>query len=91
MPLDTVTLEEAVVLLSLPRVVGVDPATGEEITAQNGRYGPYLKKGTDSRTLESEDQISTSPSSARSRSTRSPSAAAAAPPRRRSRSWAWTP
>jgi DNA topoisomerase-1 len=56
---DSVTLEEAVTLLSLPRVVGVDPATDEEITAQNGRYGPYLKKGTDSRTLESEDQILT--------------------------------
>ncbi len=57
MSVDTVTLDEAVTLLALPRVVGVDPATGEEITAQNGRYGPYLKKGTDSRTLESEEQI----------------------------------
>ena len=45
-------------LLSLPRVVGVD-ADGEEITAQNGRYGPYLKKGTDTRSLGSEDQIFT--------------------------------
>lgn len=59
MSVDTVTLDEAVTLLSLPRVVGIDPATDEEITAQNGRYGPYLKKGTDSRTLESEEQILT--------------------------------
>jgi len=57
MQLETVTVEDALRLMSLPRVVGVDPATGEEITAQNGRYGPYLKKGTDSRTLDSEDRL----------------------------------
>ncbi|NGO67133.1 type I DNA topoisomerase [Streptomyces boncukensis] len=59
MSLDTVTLEQALKLLSLPRVVGVDPESGAEITAQNGRYGPYMKKGTDSRSLESEEQIFT--------------------------------
>jgi DNA topoisomerase-1 len=59
MSLDTVTLDDALRLLSLPRVVGVDPESGAEITAQNGRYGPYLKKGTDSRTLASEDALFT--------------------------------
>ncbi|MFI5688912.1 type I DNA topoisomerase [Streptomyces sp. NPDC051636] len=58
MSLDTVTLQDALKLMSLPRVVGTD-ADGVEITAQNGRYGPYLKKGTDSRSLQSEDQIFT--------------------------------
>lgn len=55
----TVTLEEALQLISLPREVGVDPTDGQMITAQNGRYGPYLKKGTDSRSLSSEEQIFT--------------------------------
>ncbi|MGW3358072.1 type I DNA topoisomerase [Streptomyces bungoensis] len=58
MSLDTVTLQDALKLMSLPRVVGTD-ADGVEITAQNGRYGPYLKKGTDSRSLQSEDQLFT--------------------------------
>ncbi|QMU96060.1 type I DNA topoisomerase [Microbacterium esteraromaticum] len=57
MSVDTIDLGTALQLLSLPRVVGADPATGEEITAQNGRFGPYLKKGADSRSLESESQI----------------------------------
>ena len=57
MSVDTIDLETALRLLELPRVVGEDPATGEQITAQNGRFGPYLKKGTDSRSLESEAQI----------------------------------
>ncbi|WSJ16655.1 type I DNA topoisomerase [Nocardia sp. NBC_01327] len=59
MDLESITLDDALKLLSLPRVVGVDPASNEEITAQNGRYGPYLKKGTDSRSLTGEDQIFT--------------------------------
>ncbi|MGC0375893.1 type I DNA topoisomerase [Streptomyces sp. SAI-229] len=58
MSLDTVTLDDALKLMSLPRVVGAD-AEGQEITAQNGRYGPYLKKGTDSRSLQSEEQLFT--------------------------------
>ncbi|MFP5352787.1 MAG: type I DNA topoisomerase [Actinomycetota bacterium] len=55
----TVTLDEALRLLSLPRVVGTDPADGQEIQALNGRYGPYLKKDKDTRSLESEEQLFT--------------------------------
>lgn len=57
MDLATIDLETALKLLDLPRIVGIDPESGAEITAQNGRFGPYLKKGTDSRSLTSEDQI----------------------------------
>ncbi|MDF1479077.1 type I DNA topoisomerase [Leifsonia sp. H3M29-4] len=57
MDLATIDLDTALALLNLPRVVGVDPESGTEITAQNGRYGAYLKKGTDTRSLTSEEQI----------------------------------
>jgi DNA topoisomerase-1 len=57
MSLDTVTLDQALQLLTLPRSLG--ELDGEEVTAQNGRYGPYVKKGTDSRSIESEDQLFT--------------------------------
>ncbi|MHB1447412.1 MAG: type I DNA topoisomerase, partial [Acidimicrobiales bacterium] len=59
MSLDTVTLDDALRLLSLPRLVGTDPADGAEIEALNGRYGPYLKKGTDTRSLAGEDDLFT--------------------------------
>jgi DNA topoisomerase-1 len=58
MSLDTVTLEDAVRLMSLPRSLGFAP-DGEEVTAQNGRYGPYVKKGSESRSLDSEEQLFT--------------------------------
>jgi DNA topoisomerase-1 len=56
---DTLTFDDAVKLLSLPRVVGVDPADGVEIVAANGRYGPYVQKGKESRSLASEEQLFT--------------------------------
>ena len=55
---ETVTLEEALQLLSLPRVLGVGE-DGEEIVARNGRYGPYVQKGKESRSLGSEEQLLT--------------------------------
>jgi DNA topoisomerase I len=57
MALDTVTLDDALKLLSLPRTIG--ELDGEPVTVQNGRYGPYVSKGKDSRSLESEDQMFT--------------------------------
>jgi DNA topoisomerase-1 len=59
MSLDTVTLDDALRLLTLPRLVGIDPSDSEEILALNGRYGPYIKKGTDSRSLADEEQMFT--------------------------------
>ena len=59
MSLDTVTVADALKLLSLPRSVGADPSDGVDITVQNGRYGPYLKKEKDSRSLETEEQLFT--------------------------------
>jgi DNA topoisomerase-1 len=58
MSLDTITLEDALTLLQLPRVVGV-AEDGEEVVARNGRYGPYVQKGKESRSLESEEQLLT--------------------------------
>jgi DNA topoisomerase I len=57
MALDTVTLDDALRLLTLPRTIG--ELDGEPVTVQNGRYGPYAKRGTDSRSLESEEQLFT--------------------------------
>jgi DNA topoisomerase-1 len=57
MDIETIDLDTALRLLALPREVGLDPESGEMITAQNGRYGPYLKKGTDTRSLDSEEKI----------------------------------
>ena len=59
MELETVTLDQALMLLSLPRTVGADPADGVEITVQNGRYGPFVRKGSESRSLAGEDQLFT--------------------------------
>ena len=56
---ETVTLDDALRVLSLPRVVGNDPFDGTEVVVQNGRYGPYLSKGKETRSLESEDQLFT--------------------------------
>jgi DNA topoisomerase-1 len=57
--LQRITLDEAVTLLQLPRVLGTDPADGQEIVANNGRYGPYVVKGKDYRSLDREEQLLT--------------------------------
>lgn len=57
MSAESLTFEDALKLLSLPRVIGQDPETKVDITAQNGKFGPYLMKGKDSRSLQSEEQI----------------------------------
>ncbi len=59
MTVEGVTLDEALALLTLPRSLGIDEATGEEVVAQNGRYGPYLKKGVDSRSIGTEEELLT--------------------------------
>jgi DNA topoisomerase I len=59
MVFERVTIDEARELLTLPRVLGTDPADGQEILANNGRYGPYVQKGKDYRTIASEDQLLT--------------------------------
>ncbi len=57
MNIDRLTMKDATDLLSLPRLVGNDPTDGEPITAQNGRFGPYISKGKESRSLQSEEQL----------------------------------
>ena len=80
MALDTVTLDDALKLLTLPRVLG--ELDGEQVTVQNGRYGPYAKKGTDSRSLESEEQLFT-PDPGRGQGAVRPAQAPRPPHRRR--------
>jgi DNA topoisomerase-1 len=59
MSVSDITLEQALQVLQLPRTVGADPETGEEITAANGRFGPFMKRGSETRSLETEDQLFT--------------------------------
>ena len=59
MALDTVTLDDALKLLTLPRVLGADPETGEEVQAANGRYGPYIRRARETRSIQSEEQLLT--------------------------------
>jgi DNA topoisomerase I len=59
MTLERITVDQAEELLSLPRSLGVDPSDGQEILANNGRYGPYVQKGKDYRNIPSEEQLLT--------------------------------
>ena len=59
MNLESITLDDAISLLSLPRVIGLNPENGVEIVAKNGRYGPYIESGKETRTLETEDELLT--------------------------------
>ena len=59
MTLDGLALDDALRLLSLPRLLGPDPDDGQDVTAQNGRYGPYVKKGAESRSLDDEERLFT--------------------------------
>jgi DNA topoisomerase-1 len=59
MVLDRITMHDAEQLLTLPRTLGVDPSDGETITAQNGKFGPYLQKGKDYRTIDNEERLLT--------------------------------
>jgi DNA topoisomerase I len=56
---ESVTLEDVLPLLALPRVLGVDPGAGDEVIVANGRFGPFLKRGTDTRSLQTEEQLLT--------------------------------
>ena len=59
MGVSDITLEQALQILQLPRTIGADPETGEEIVAANGRFGPFMKRGSETRSLENEDQLFT--------------------------------
>ena len=59
MDVSDITLEQALQILQLPRTIGADPETGEEIVAANGRFGPFMKRGSETRSLENEDQLFT--------------------------------
>jgi len=59
MVFERVTVDEAKELLQLPRTLGADPADGETIIANNGRYGPYVQKGKDFRNIANEEQLLT--------------------------------
>jgi DNA topoisomerase I len=59
MTLERIDVAQAIELLSLPRTLGVDPADGLAVSAQNGRYGPYVSKGKESRSLATEEHLLT--------------------------------